>query len=75
MEKADVSRILAEVHANIAALNGCPGPHVFEDSTPDANLLQKLWKCVHCGGTVRGREKHWYESGLAHGKASSVPRP
>lgn len=72
----ETTAIIAEVRANSARLEQCPC-HDFnlcqdrhtkqftENPTPWQRFGAK-WLCAHCGGTVSGQEKLWYERGLAH---------
>jgi hypothetical protein len=64
-------QILEEVKANQAKLNGCPGPHDFEDTTPD-KLLGKRFRCRRCAGELEGLHARWYMRGLEHGRAVSA---
>jgi hypothetical protein len=69
---ADEAKALWEkVKANSAALDACPGPHAFEDTTPgQPPSFGKRWRCQRCGGEADTIAKLWYERGLAHGRAS-----
>lgn len=66
--------IWAKVKANRAHLDACPGPHAFEDVTPE-RPIGKTYRCTTCGGEVDAVAKHWYEHGLKHGRARAVEEP
>jgi hypothetical protein len=66
----DAKAILIEVRANIAALDGCVGPHDFSVPYRKSGTLVMDWSCARCGGHVPFIEKHWYERGLAHGRSA-----
>lgn len=65
--------VFEEVKANLARLDGCPGPHRFapveraDGVTPRGGLTNE-YRCATCQGTVSGHVRHWYERGLAHGR-------
>lgn len=60
---------------NDAKLKACPLPHEFSipldrltrEPIPEPKIFCK-WQCVKCGAIEDGREKFWYELGLAHAK-------
>lgn len=63
----DYKAIFADPQANLAALNGCDGPHEFVSTEP--GRIGCNWRCTKCGGVVNAIDRHWYERGLAHGRA------
>ncbi len=67
MSPADAKNLWADVQANQARWEFCPGPHVLVDTTPDKQL-GKRWRCSLCGGECNSVEKYHYEQGLQHGR-------
>lgn len=64
--KAEAQAIWEQVKANGARLDGCAGPHEFQDTTPD-KPIGKRYRCSKCTGEVEGSNVRWYEAGLKHG--------
>lgn len=64
-EAAKVKQIMEKVKANEALLAVCDS-HLFE-FIKDSRPWDSQYRCQHCGGTVTGRELHWYMVGRAHG--------
>lgn len=65
--------IIEAVNENIKRLDGCKGPHSFQDVTPNRQL-GKLFRCYKCQGEVDIISKRWYEAGLLHGAEAQVSR-
>ena len=64
----DVKKVMAEVKANIARLQGCDVPHDFKpQSGKDEPTFGEKYKCTKCGGTVDHIAYAWYVKGLKHG--------
>lgn len=59
--------------ADVAKLAACPGPHDFEDATPE-RMLAKTYRCRKCGGELPSIEHYWYERGLAHGRTENASK-
>jgi hypothetical protein len=57
--------VLAEVRANLAILESCPGPHDFQE-IKDGKVFFAKWRCATCGGVVDSAAAAWYTRGLAH---------
>jgi hypothetical protein len=57
--------VLAEVRANLATLEACPGPHEFQE-IKDGKAFGPKWRCSKCGGVVDHQAAAWYTRGLAH---------
>lgn len=75
MISIDSKRILAEVKANIAKLNGCEGPHLFEPYAyygNDPTGLPRDFKCKRCGGVTSSINAHWYNDGHRHAWQKAV---
>lgn len=66
-EKA--KHIVAEVKANLKALEECPSPHEFEPCEFLQGRIPCKHRCRKCGGTLGVREYVWYVRGLEHGQA------
>jgi hypothetical protein len=64
--KLDIKAALAEIRANEAALRACPGPHKWEDITPERPIC-KTFQCALCKGTADSRAVYWYGVGLKQG--------
>jgi hypothetical protein len=62
----EFKKIAAEVKANHAKLDACPGPHLFVLITPGA-LINNRYRCQTCRGEVDHQRYHWYMQGLTHG--------
>ncbi|OYD82492.1 hypothetical protein [Azospirillum brasilense] len=56
--------LLAEVQANLRALDGCPGPHLFRRIEPEK--FGTKYRCDHCGGTVTGPFVNACREGIKH---------
>lgn len=67
MPKMDTQQILRDVKANLAKLDHCPGPHVFQPFVIPHRTFPR-YRCAICGGEVEGTNKLWYEKGLAHAR-------
>ena len=69
MPRSSVDAIWEKVKANRAALDGCAGPHDFEpcESYPSTQVPSR-YRCRICRGEVDSINRHWYESGLEHGR-------
>jgi ferredoxin-like protein FixX len=65
-KKDEVSAIFENVRRNAAMLAACPG-HIFTRVEPD-RVFSK-YRCTVCGGTVDTTQAHWYDRGMAHGRA------
>lgn len=68
MPERAVGDLMKAVALNGARLRTCAGHSFTEDLTPE-RTAGKRWRCTVCVGEVDGREKRWYEVGLAHGRA------
>lgn len=66
----DVKALVAEVQENQTRIQGCVGPHAFEDATPDRKI-GKTYRCAKCGGAVNSQAFYWYQTGLQHGGSRS----
>lgn len=55
------------VKANQAKLDACPG-HDFGEVIPVR--MGAYYRCRHCDGKVDGHAVHWFNLGVAHGRAS-----
>lgn len=64
LSPATIAEVFAEVKANHARLDACPGPHTF--TADDERLLKPTYTCGTCGGTYHGG-LYWYLRGLRHG--------
>lgn len=76
--REDMNKILAEIKANSAKLDGCI-VHDFSicldrrtkqpiaEPTPQQTFGGR-WRCKNCGGEVDASAKRWYNLGLEHGK-------
>ncbi|WP_188263247.1 hypothetical protein [Azospirillum tabaci] len=60
----DTKSLLAEVQANLRALDGCAGPHLFRRIEPEK--FGTKYRCDHCGGTVTGQFVGAYRDGIKH---------
>lgn len=70
--KEDAAKLWEQAKVNGRALDGCVGPHAFEDQSPE-RTFDKKYRCKLCGGATDSQAKHWYERGLEHGRL--VVRP
>jgi hypothetical protein len=64
-EPLEAHELLRQIRANMALLEGCPGPHDFHPFG-DRPIFRKS-RCSKCGGELGCIEVQWYERGLAHG--------
>ncbi len=65
----------AERNANLARLEGCVRPHAFAyEAARTATGGPSQWRCSRCGGTAGGRDRSWYEQGLADGRREAAGR-
>ncbi len=74
MTPADAKKLWADARINGARLDTCQGPHAFVDATPEKQI-GKRWRCFLCRGECDSAAKHYYEQGLAHGRAVARVRP
>lgn len=56
------------VVANHDKLESCPGPHVFQNITPEKKI-GKRYRCTMCGGEAEQLNVSWYNKGLGHASA------
>lgn len=69
----DPDALLAEVKANMARLESCPGPHTFEPTEwmDDKRILARYHTCRTCLGRLESTKVRWYEMGLMAGRANA----
>jgi hypothetical protein len=72
MTRDEAAAVLEQAKENRRKLEACPGPHVFDDATPDRKV-GKTYRCSICGGTADAVARHWYELGRAHGRLPEPP--
>lgn len=62
--------ILKQVRANLAKLDGCPGPHdlVPHERFKPGSPIVRNHRCTLCGGVMDMAYIHWYQQGLKHGR-------
>lgn len=58
----DLKEIIAEVQANQSILNGCQY-HEFELHEQRALVSTSKFRCIHCGGIIKGDQYRWHELG------------
>jgi hypothetical protein len=55
--------VLAEVRANLAIFESCPGPHDLQ-KIDDGKAFGAKWCCTECSGVVDHQIAAWYTRGL-----------
>jgi len=66
----EAKKLWEEAGANIDKLDACQGPHDFVQIDQGMPALGRRYRCKKCLGIVPAVNRHWYERGLAHGKAA-----
>jgi hypothetical protein len=74
LKRNELKGIWAKVKANQRRLDGCPGPHDFQDASPD-KAVGKDYVCSKCQGKVQGPAFRWYTKGLEHARLAADGRP
>ena len=68
MRREEARRILEDVKRNQRVLDGCPGPHEFEEVPEPGSAIPRTCRCAKCGGTTSRINAHWYKRGLEHAR-------
>lgn len=71
MTRDEARELWERCKANIARLEGCPGPHRFVIIPSEPVTIIARSRCETCRGEVSASDRRWYERGLAHGRAGS----
>ncbi len=65
MDRKEAKALLTQIKENFDRLEGCPGPHDFQELRSDRWRVRHY--CTLCGGEVSTEARRWYERGLKHG--------
>lgn len=72
ISREEMQAIWAGVQRNHAVLDACPGPHDFQDISPEKKIGKK-YRCSKCRGELDGINVRWYERGLDHARKAATP--